>query len=553
MTRPADTPITRAVGMEVCERVGGAALIVGSIAALGERYAVGLEAIACATGESLARQQVEVKRKEDVLGAVGRVAAALRSRLGESLGSVDRFNVPTTQATTASLEALRAVRLGDAARGRGQTAEALAYYRQAVALDPDFALGLVRVATMAISAHYEGEGTSALERAYSLRDRATLPERLEIEQAYHTFITGDLNGVTVAIETLRRTYPNSAAARRGLSNQYKNVGRYDEALAEALEAQRLDPGGSATHSVLAWAYLCLNRLADARATVESAVALGVDSESLHTVLLQIGFHLGDTDLIERERAWAARRPEATPWFLESEAEEAVWRGRLRDAVRYLERYDAWARERGAEQRGVVIRLRMARFEALCGKTAEALARVDRELAGGVSPHLKIEALKVVVSAGDLARTARLIDELDRAAWPGVAQPDAGFMAAYRAALETGRRRPDRALEILRPSQPFELGFSWGFIPLYERARAHLAADDWRAAQAAFEKMLTHPTVSSGQKLLPMAQLGVARALAAGGQAAESRKAFESFFTLWRGADADLPLLAQARQEHARLR
>ena len=215
----------------------------------------------------------------------------------------------------------------------------------------------------------------------------------------------------------------------------------------------------------------------------------------------------------------------------------------------FERYDAWARERGAEQRGVVIRLRMARFEALCGKTAEALARVDRELAGGVSPHLKIEALKVVVSAGDLARTARLIDELDRAAWPGVAQPDAGFMAAYRAALETGRRRPDRALEILRSSQPFELGFSWGFIPLYERARAHLAADDWRAAQAAFEKMLTHPTVSSGQKLLPMAQLGVARVLCGlRGQAAESRKAFESFFTLWRGADADLPLLAQARQD-----
>jgi tetratricopeptide (TPR) repeat protein len=330
----------------------------------GQHYAIGLEAVACANRESLGRQQLEATRKDDVLKAIGLVAAALRSRLGESLASVERFNVPTTEATTASLDALRAVRQGDAARHRGQTAEALTLYRQAVSLDPEFALGLVRLGALATSAHFEKEGESALEKAYTLRDRVTLPERLEIDQAYHTYVTGDLGKVTQALETLRRTYPNSA--------------------------------------------------------------------------------------------------------------------------------------------------------------------------------------------GDVTRTSRIIAELDKTGWPGASQPDAGFMLAYRAALETLHRRPDRALQILRPFEPFELGFSWGFIPLYERAQANLAAGRWEAARTAFEKMLAHSGVSSAQKLLPMAQLGVGRALAAGSQRAESRKAYESFFALWKDADADLPLLGQARREYQSL-
>lgn len=552
MTRPPDTPVTRAIGMEVCERAGATALVVASIAMLGEHYVIGLEAVACAGAGTLARQQVEVPSKDDVLKGIGQVAADLRSRLGESLTSVERFNVPPTEATTASLDALRAARLGDAARRSGRTAEALTLYRRAVSLDPEFAIAQARLGSAALAAHFENEGLEAILKAHALRDRVTLPERLEIDALYHTCITGDLDEVTRALETMRRTYPNSASGLRGLADHYRRLGRYDEALSEALAAQRIDPNGSGTLTVLAWAYLCLNRLAEAQATAESAVALGVDNEALHTVLLQVGFHRGDADLIARERAWATHHPEATPWFLESEAEESVWRGRLRESLEYLRRYEAWAMERGAEQRGVVLRLRMARYEALSGRVADAMARVDRELAANPDPHLKIEALKVVVSAGEMTRTARLIGELDRAGWPRAAQPDAGFMTAYRAALETGRGHPDRALELLRPLGPFELGASWGFIPLYERGRAHLARGDHAAALEAFRKMLAHPAVSSGQKLLPLAQLGVGRALAAGGQVAESRQAYETFFALWKDADAGLPLLAQARREYARL-
>jgi hypothetical protein len=163
--------------------------------------------------------------------------------------------------------------------------------------------------------------------------------------------------------------------------------------------------------------------------------------------------------------------------------------------------------------------------------------------------LVVDALKVAVSAGDLDTVARLLDQLDRDNWPKAEEPFAGFVRSYRAALETGRGHPERALELLRPIQPFELGLSYGLIPLHERAVAHLAAGDWRQAREGFQKMLDNQGVFPGQKLLPLAQLGLARALGAGGLRAECRRAYEAFFDLWKAADPDLPLLATARREY----
>ena len=553
MKRPADTPVTRALGMEICERAGATVLIIGSITSLGQHYAIGLEAVACVTGESIGRQQVEVPAKDAVLAGVAEVASALRRKLGESVASIAGYSVPITEATTPSLEALRIVRRGDAARERGQAAEALGLYREAVKLDPDFALAYVRLGSLALAAHFEAEGVAAADRAYALRQNVTLPERLEIELLYHWNRTGDLEKITDTLVEMRRAYPHMVLARRGLAQHYIGIGRYEAALGEALETLRLEPKHALSYQTVAQAYLFLNRLAAARQTVESAAALGVDTEMQHWILLQVGFLTGDSALVARERTWAASHEEATPWFLEAEAEDAVWHGRLRDALDFLERYEQWALARGAEHRASVLRLRMARYEALCGRTAEARARVTRELAAGLTSELKVEALKVAVSAGDLALVERLLDEVDREGWPGPSQPGGGFVLADRAALDTARGRPDRALERLRPFIPYELGMLWGFIPLFERAQAHLKAGDWQEARVACEKMLAHSTISSAQKLLPHAQLGVARALAAGGLTDQSRQAYARFFALWKDADPDLPLLAQARREAAALR
>lgn len=554
MQRPADSPITRSLGLELCERAGAAALIVSSVTPLGQHYVIGLEAVACANRAVIGRQQVEVDRQDRVLSALGTAASQLRRDLGESRVSIAEYDVPITEATTPSLEALRVLRQGDAARNRGQSAEALRFYREAASLDPEFALAQLRFGAFALAQHYEQEGVAALEKAYALRERVTFPERLEIDLIYHSNLTGDQNKVTEALETMRRVYPRRLSGRRRLAAHYGNIGRFDEALPEALEGLALEPTSSAAYLAVARAQLALNRLDEVRTTVETALARGIGSESLHATLLLVAFLRGDAELLARERAWAQVNPEATPEFLEIEAEDAVWRGRLRDSLAHLDAYQAWSLQRGAEYRWIVLELRKARFEALCGFSDRARRRMGAQLATGkLGADLQVDALKVAVSAGDVARVEQLIAGLDRIGWPKGQEPFAGFVVSYRAALETGRGRPARALELLAPMVPYELGFNWGLIPLHERARAHLAAGDWQQARDAYQKMLDHPGVYSGQKLLPLAQLGVARSLAAGGLAAESRAAYEQFLTLWKDADADLPLLADARRELARLR
>ncbi len=553
MKQPADAPITKAVGLEVCERAGAAAVILGSVTPLGSRYVIGLQASSCASGDVIAREQVEVSSKDDVLEALGRAASRLRTGLGESRDSMARYDVPMTDGTTVSLEALRLLRQGDGARDRGQLTEALQRYREAAARDPDFALAQSRLATAAMNAHYEPEALAALERAYALRDRVTVPERLEIDLVYNVYATGDQAKITGALQALRQEYPRRALYRRRLASHHLDTGHFAEALTEALEAQRLEPANASTFGIVARAYFALGRWGDARATAEDAIARGVATETLRSLLLQVGFITGDAALVGRERDWAATQPEATPYFLEFDAENDVWRGRLRQSLAALDTYQAWALQRGAEYRWTVLELRKARYEALCGLSVAARARMNRQLRSGkLDAGLKVDALKVAVSAGDMATARALVAEFDAAGWPKIEQPFAGFVLAYRAAIDTHAGRPQQALDRLAPFVPYELGLNWGLIPLHERALAHLKAGEWQQARDAFQKMLDHPGVFSGQKLLPLAQIGLARALAAGGQRDLSRAAYDEFLRLWEGADADLPLLAAARRERAAL-
>jgi len=295
MKRPPDTPIARALGLEVCERAGATAVILGSVSALGGTYAVGLEAIACATGEPIARRQMEVNGKDAVLGGLSEVAAC-------------------------------------------------------------------------------GE----------------------------------------ALETLTRVYPSLPVPHHRLAAQHLTTGRYDDAIAEARAHAQLAPKSALAITQLAWALLLSGRLDEALQTVDSGIALGVDDEGLHGVGLHIGFLTGEASLLAREREWGAGHPQSAMFMLEAEAEYAVWRGQLERALAFLDRFQIWLTERTATYYAATVRLRMARYEALCGASADAVARMERELAADAEPGLRVEALKVTVSAGDLARTAALLDELDRA-------------------------------------------------------------------------------------------------------------------------------------------
>jgi DNA-binding winged helix-turn-helix (wHTH) protein/tetratricopeptide (TPR) repeat protein len=553
MQRPSDTAVTRAVGMEVCERVGGRALIVTSIASLGRQYAIGLEAVACGTGRVLARQQVTTDRKEQVLGGLQRAAVEIRRAVGEPAVSLERYNVPIVEATTSSLEALRSLRRGDVAQDRGQVHVAVSQYREAVSLDPDFALAYAHLAAVLALLGSEADTGAAIERAYALRQRATLPERMEIDAAYHRLVTGELSKVVQALELLARTYPRRAMPHRGLAVENIRVGRFEAALAESLEAVRLEPSSPVNLIAVGMAYLYLNRIADAHATAEKAIALGGVNRWLHVILLQCGFAADDGDLVKRERAWAAEHPDvAAAPFLEVEAEEAMSRGRLAEALRFLQQGEALAKTAGNPLTASSLQLRMAQFEALVGRRPEALRRLDDEMKRGLAPQLTIVAVKAAVAAGDLVRAERLLDRIERTVGAGAAQKTATLARAYRAAIDARRGRTEQALSILAPLEPIELGYTYEFVPVFERAKAHALAGHWAQARAAFEKILAHPTLDFCRHLLPFAQLGLARTLARAGDVSGSRRVYEQFFERWKHADPDLPLLGEARQEFAAL-
>ncbi|HEY3381221.1 MAG TPA: winged helix-turn-helix domain-containing protein [Vicinamibacterales bacterium] len=549
MKRPPETLLTREVGLEVCERVGGRALIVTSISRLGPQYVIGLEAVACGTSAVLARQQATTVRKQDVLGALQRAAGQIRLAVGESPASLERYNVPIVEATTASLEALRAVRRGDMAKERGQVDLALGFYRDAVSLDPDFALAYSRLGTVTSA---EAEGFSAFEKAYALRQRVTVPERLEIEASYHKYVTGERAKVVEALELLRRSYPRRAMVRRGLVDEYTQSGRYDAALAEALQALGVEPKSTMNLVAVARAHLYLNQLVEARHAAEAAIANGGATPRIHIILFQCALAANDEALLARERGWAAGHPEAAGSWLDVEAEESVNRGRLGDAIDQLQQIERLADTSGAPEGAAMYRLRIARYEALCGLGARAMQRVDAELAHNIGPDRTIDAVKVAISAGAFGRAESLLDQLERRGRPGASEPGATLARAYRAAIAASRGRAKQAIELLAPLQPFELGLAYGFIPLFERAHAHYLVGDWPKARLAYETILAHSTVDSGRKLLPFAELGLARTLARAGDVAGSRRTYDQFFERWRQADPDLPVLLEARREYAAL-
>jgi eukaryotic-like serine/threonine-protein kinase len=555
MRRAPDTPITREVGLEVCERVGARAVIVTSVATLGSRYAIGLEAIACGEGHGvLVRRQEMVEAKEQVLDGIQRGAEAIRRAVGESAASVRRYGTQAVQATTGSIDALRELRRGDVARELGQGTVALDHYRQAVLLDPDFALAHLRRGTAASVHGTEAERDEALEKAYALKDKVTLPERLEIEARYFTFAGSNEARMFDAWEQLVRHYPRRAALRRALAEACLRNGRFDAALTEALEARRLEPKSPASMVTLGRTHLCLNRIPEAIQAAEEGLSAGGTSPWLHYILFQAGLATEDEALLARARTWAGRNPDlAVPYILEADAEDAMSRGRLKHALALLAEWERAAVAAGQPRQAAVLRLRMARYEALCGLRGEALRRVEAERRHEIDYWLAIDAVKVAVSAGDFALAAQLLDEAERKGMPPTAQPAATFARAYRAAIHAHDGRIDDALGALLPLEPLDLALNLGFIPLYERAQVHLLARDWPRARAAYEKILAHPTIDPGRKLVPLAQLGLARTLARAGDMAASRKAYEQFFARWKNADAGLPLLAEARAEYEALR
>jgi DNA-binding winged helix-turn-helix (wHTH) protein/tetratricopeptide (TPR) repeat protein len=560
--RPANQPVVGPVALEVCRREGAAVLLAGSITRLGSHYAVGIEATACRSGDSIARELLEAESKEQVLTGLETAAARLRRKLGESRASLLQYDVPIVRATTPSLEALRALSLGDLNRDHARLGDALTFYRRATELDPQFALAWARRGAAArnlgqsVGDERSGaaeEPTQAFRKAYDLRERVSEPERFYILGHYYRFVANDPDKAVETYRMWQRTYPGSSVPPTNLASLYVNTfGQFDAALPEAREAVRLAPYSSLATKMLVSAYLGTTRVPEARQALREAASRGVADLMWHSLAFQVAFGDGDeTAMLEHVR-WASGSPSATVVMTQYRALAAASVGRLREARQCWSEAASTAAQVGttpARQAG--IRLMEAETEALLGDTRRARLAAEAALALDQQAGTLRSAAIAFALSGDPARADRLIDDASRLAEPGMCSTFV-WLPVARALVEAGSGRPERAREILCQAAPFERGRDFGLAPLGVRASIELAAGRSRDSAATFQELLRLRAVVPTSPWVAFARLGLARALRDAGDAPGSRAAYDVVLESMKKADADAPLLVAARRERAAL-
>jgi eukaryotic-like serine/threonine-protein kinase len=551
MGRTGADRVTGPVALEVCRREAAALLLAGSIARLGSHYAVGIEAIACVTGEPVGRELVEVETREQVLTALGKAAGRLRRTLGESRASLQAYAVPIVQATTPSLDALKALSVGDFHRDHARLGDALTFYRRATDLDSQFAVAWARRGAAAKNLGLDDESTAAFRTAYDLRERVSEPERFYILGHYYRSVAGDFDQAVETYKMWQRIYPGSAVPPTNLASTYLNTfGRYDAALPEALEAVRLAPYSSVANTALVRAYLGLNRVADARKALRVAASRGVGDLLWRVEAYHVAYLDGDAVAMREQSAAVAGDPHAEVVMAAHRALAAAASGRLIEAGR------EWAlAERTAALAGPTrvaeVRLSRARAEALLGDPRAARAAVEAALAVSRRADKVLQAAITMALASDPTRARVLIDEAVRTGH-GDACATRVWLPVARALVEAQLGRHDRALELLREVAPFERGRDFGLAPLGARAVIELSAGRSKEAAAAFKELLDLRTVLPTSPWVAFARLGLARALRDAGDAAGSRAAYGVVLDGTMQADADAPTAAAARRERAAL-
>ena len=552
MNRPPDTPLTRAVALELCQRVGAKAIVSGSLALLGSRYTVGLEGLACGSGEVIGREQVEAPGKEHVLAALGHATSAIRARLGESVASIRRFDVPVAQATTSSLDALKAFSQGDAVRARGADEDAIRFYRRAIEIDPSFALAHLRLGLQLLNLARHGEAVVELKRAYELRDRASEAERFYITSFYRERVLRDPIGAMEPLEVWRDTYPRSVIPRFTLAALYLRSGRLEDALPQAEEALRLEPNHSVAVSVMVETLTRSGRFEDARRLAERHLADGRGGVLLHLQLAQIAFILRAETTMTRELEWAARSPAALTPLLETQSGLARFSGRFAEASRVAVRQIAQAEQRGDQALAAIVHLVEATDRAMVGQAREAVPLALAAIQRARTAETLVRGALALAWAGDADRAEQWLREYER--MPDVvATSDPDFRPAALALITMGRGFPQSALEILEPLKPYERGWRFNQVPAYVRGLALMQLNRPNEAVAEFGRIVRARGALLNSLVYPLSWLQLARARAAAGDSKGARAAYEQFLQFWTAADAELPALAQAREELGGLR
>ena len=556
MGRSPDDRLTASVTREVCQRTGSKAMLNGSIAGLGSQYVIGLKAVNCNTGDLLAEAQERASGKEAVLKALDAAAVSLRSRLGESVGSVKNYATPLEDATTPSLEALKAYSVGvktDHAKG---DAAALPFFQRAVDLDPNFAMAYKWMSVAYFDLNEIGRAAENARKAYALHEKVSERERFNIDSIYYSNVTGELEKDAQTIELWQQTYPRDGTAYGHLGFVFATVGSWEKALEEWQEGVRLEPNRSVNYYLLSLAYMSQNRLDEAEAVFKQAEERKLESESLLQGRYWLAFLKGDAARMAQLTSTAMGKPGAEDLLLAMQADTEGGYGKLKNARELTRRAMESAQHNDAKETAGGYQAEAALREVESGNREQA--RADTKAAVELAPNRDVRAIAALAlaRAGNTAGADKMAAELDEA-FPLSTLVQRYWLPTIRAAIALQRKDPNRAIELLKVANSIELSsitakLTIFLCPAYVRGEAYLMLRDGNRAAAEFQKFIDHPGVVMNFPWGALARLGVARAYAMQGDTAKARAAYQDFLTLWKDADPDIPILKLAKAEYAKV-
>ncbi len=553
MGRAKDERLTQDLAREVCERTGSKALLAGTISNLGTHYVIGLNALNCRSGDVLASEQAETNSREHVLRSLGESATNLRRKLGESLASIQKHDVPLNEVSTASLEALRAYSLGIKTWAAKGPRAALPFFQHAADLDPAFAMAFARIGSVYAYIDEPSLAVESIRKAYELRGKVSERERLYIEAHYYEQVTGELEKEVQTYELWHETHPQDLGSVHNLVTLYAVLGQYEKALQVGQELLPRQPENEDTYAEVAAAYIYLNRFAEADFVLKQAAARKLESEDLLIARYTVAFLKGDQQEMDRLEASAKSIQGSENTILFCAAGAAAYRGRLKEEQELVRRAIDSASHEGAAERLATYLASTALLEAQIGDLQHA--GVDAERALGLSKDFYTEGASALALAriGKIERALKLVADLNEK-FPKNTMVQRMWLPTIRAAVALERRNAKEAIEMLEATSPYDLsmGALTPAAPVFIRGLAYLMLRNGSAAAKEFQWITDHPGIMRSNPVAVVVHLGLGRAYAMEGDTAKARAAYQDFLTLWRDADPDIPILKQAKAEYAKL-
>jgi eukaryotic-like serine/threonine-protein kinase len=558
MGQSSDARVTPQIALQLCSRTSSTALLQGSIASVGNQYVLGLEVVNCATGESIAEEQVTAQGKGQVLGALALAATRARTKLGESPETLERFNAPIEQVTTPSLAALQAYSLGRERIRNDDDLSAVPFLEHAIQLDPNFAMAYASLGLIYMGTGRENPGVEKMLKAYELRSRVSERERFYIESHYYDVVLVDLEKTRQTYELWEQVYPRDEIPHLNLgASIYYWLGQYEKGLGELRVELKLNPTKKVAIIRTADEYLALNRFAEAQSTAQQALAKYPDYAPLRLALYDLAFLQNDPRGMEQQVVWLTGKSRAEASMLNQEANTAAYFGRLGQARELSRRAVASAERDGTKESAADYESSQAFREALLGNLSESRrrARKDLKLSGG--RYVPLRNAMTLVRAGETAKALTVSYQLGKQ-FPNDTIVQFMWLPMISAQAALNYNDSSKAIEILQVSTPFELGTSRPdtFMPslctAYLRGEAFLAADRGREASAEFQKILDHRGIVKNDLIGALAHLQLGRAYAMQADTTNAKAAYQDFLTLWKDADPDIPILKEAKAEYAKL-